>query len=97
MFDNIMVERLWRSVKYEEVYLKDYATPREARRNIGEYFAFYNDHRPHQSLGYATPAEVYGAGKKRDKELCQWDAVVTPVGLRPPSVTTTSIGGMNPP
>jgi putative transposase len=59
VFDNIMVERLWRSVKYEEVYLKDYATPREARSNLGEYFVFYNDERPHQSLGYATPREVY--------------------------------------
>lgn len=59
VFDNIMVERLWRSVKYEEVYLKDYATPRDARSNLGEYFVFYNDERPHQSLCYATPAEVY--------------------------------------
>lgn len=59
VFDNIMVERLWRSVKYEEVYLKDYATPREARLNLGSYFTFYNEERPHQSLGYATPWEVY--------------------------------------
>ena len=59
VFDNIMVERLWRSVKYEEVYLKDYATPREARLNLGSYFTFYNDERPHQSLGYLTPREVY--------------------------------------
>ena len=59
VFDNIMVERLWRSVKYEEVYLKDYATPREARSNLRKYFVFYNGERPHQSLGYATPAEVY--------------------------------------
>ena len=97
VFDNIMVERLWRSVKYEEVYLKDYATPREARRSLGEYFAFYNDHRPHQSLRYATPAEVYGVGKSGFTNMCQGGAVVTPVGLRPSSVTTALIRGTNPP
>jgi putative transposase len=63
VFDNIMVERLWRSVKYEEVYLKDYATPREARSNLREHFVFYNEERPHQSLCYATPAEVYRGGR----------------------------------
>lgn len=59
VFDNIFVERLWRSVKYEEVYLKDYGLVDEARRGLGDYFAFYNSERPHQSLGYRTPAEVY--------------------------------------
>jgi len=58
-FDNIFVERLWRSVKYEEVYLKDYGVVDEARRGLGDYFALYNRERPHQSLGYRTPAEVY--------------------------------------
>ena len=57
--DNIFTERLWRSVKYEEVYLKDYATPREARQGLGRYFPFYNERRLHQNLGYRTPAEVY--------------------------------------
>lgn len=57
--DNVFTERLWRTIKYEEVYLKDYATPREARRGIGEYIAFYNEERLHQSLGYRTPMEVY--------------------------------------
>ena len=57
--DNIFVERLWRTVKYEEVYLKAYADAREARRELGAYFRFYNDQRPHQALGYRTPAEVY--------------------------------------
>ena len=57
--DNIFVERLWRTVKYEEVYLKDYTSPREARQGIGQYLAFYNQERPHQSLEYRTPAEVY--------------------------------------
>jgi putative transposase len=57
--DNIFVERLWRTVKYEEVYLKDYTSPREARQGIGQYLAFYNQERPHQSLGYRTPVEAY--------------------------------------
>jgi putative transposase len=58
-FDNIFVERLWRSVKYEDVYLKDYGVVDEARRGLDDYFTFYNTGRLHQSLGYQTPAEVY--------------------------------------
>ena len=57
--DNLFIERLWRTVKYEEVYLKAYEDGREARISLGEYFRFYNTSRPHQSLGYQTPAEVY--------------------------------------
>ena len=57
--DNIFVERLWPTVKYEEVYLKAYATATEARRELSHYFRFYNDQRPHQALGYRTPAEVF--------------------------------------
>ena len=57
--DNIFVERLWRTVKYEEVYLKAYANVAEARRELGDYFRFYNDLRPHQALGYRTPTEVF--------------------------------------
>jgi len=64
--DNIFTERLWRSVKYEEVYLNDYLTPKEARRGLTRYLAFYNDQRPHQSLGYRTPAEVYFGSDKKD-------------------------------
>lgn len=58
-FDNIFVERLWRSVKYEEVYIKDYGVVDEARRGLGDYFVLYNTERLHQSLAYKTPAEVY--------------------------------------
>jgi putative transposase len=58
-FDNIFIERLWRTVKYEDVYLRSYDTPREARAGIGSYLRFYNNERPHQSLGYQTPLEVY--------------------------------------
>ena len=57
--DNIFVERLWRSLKYEEVYLKDYASVPEARAGIARYFHFYNHERLHQSLDYRTPAAVY--------------------------------------
>lgn len=57
--DNIFTERLWRSVKYEEIYLHDYATPRAAHQGLACYFEFYNYERPHQSLDYQTPAQVY--------------------------------------
>ncbi len=81
VFDNIFVERLWRTVKVEEVYLRDYQTVAEARYNLGRYFKFYNNQRLHQALGYRTPAEVYGA------------AVGTPVALRAPSVPTALTDG----
>jgi len=57
--DNIFTERLWRTVKYEEVYLQSYDTPRAARQSLARYFAFYNQERPHQALGYLTPATLY--------------------------------------
>ena len=57
--DNIFTERLWRSLKYQEVYLNDYQNPREARIGIDRYFRKYNDYRPHQGLGGLTPADVY--------------------------------------
>ena len=58
-FDNIFVERLWRSVKYEEVYIKSYENVNECRSSLRTYFEFYNQQRVHQALEYATPAEVY--------------------------------------
>jgi len=76
VFDNIFVERLWRTVKVEEVYLRDYQTVSEATYRLGRYFELYNNKRLHQALGYRTPAEVYGV------------AVGTPVALRAPSVPT---------
>ena len=57
--DNIFTERLWQTVKYEEVYLHDYASPKDARKGLTRYLDFYNYDRPHQSLDYHTPAEVY--------------------------------------
>ena len=59
VFDNIFIERLWRTLKYEEVYLHGYETVREAKESIGRYFSFYNRERLHESLGYKTPEEVY--------------------------------------
>ena len=59
MLDNVFVERLWRSLKYEEVYLKAYETVAEARRGIGLWFEFYNSQRPHQALDRMPPDEVY--------------------------------------
>jgi len=58
-YDNIFIERLWRTVKYEDVYPNQYETPRDARAGIRDYMFHYNQERPHQSLGYQTPAEVY--------------------------------------
>ena len=57
--DNIFIERLWRSLKYEEVYLKDYESVPDARAGIERYFRFYNQERLHQSLQYRTPAAIY--------------------------------------
>jgi putative transposase len=62
-FDNIFTERLWRSVKYEDVYLKDYRLVDEARQGLDGYFGFYNTDRLHQALGYQTPAEVHFGGE----------------------------------
>ncbi len=81
VFDNIFSERLWRTVKVEEVYLRDYQTVAEARYNLNRYFELYNNQRLHQALGYRTPAEVYGV------------AVGTPVALRAPSVPTALTNG----
>ena len=73
--DNIFVERLWRTVKVEEVYLRDYDTVTEAVYYLGRYFKFYNYERLHESLGYQTPSEVY------------FGALAPPVALRAPSGT----------
>ena len=62
VFDNIFIERLWRSVKYEDVYLKDYASVTELNAGLERYFRFYNNERPHQSLDYRTPAEMHNLG-----------------------------------
>jgi putative transposase len=65
--DKVFTERLWRTVKYEEVYLNDYTTVRETREGISHYMNFYNQERPHQSLKYKTPAEVYFSSNNQKK------------------------------
>lgn len=101
-YDNIFTERLWRSVKYEEVYLHDYETPTEALHGIENYFTFYNHARPHQSLKWRTPAEVYGA--KPTKAEARWlkerltqggpavVAAVAPLALRARCATAATTG-----
>ena len=71
--DNIFTERLWRTVKYEDIYLRDYDSPKETRQGLTRYFGFYNDERPHQSLDYRTPAQVYLGQEERrlQPQLCQ--------------------------
>lgn len=66
--DNVMVERLWRSVKYEDIYLRDYGELAEARTGLGRYFAFYNTERPHQGLAYRTPLEVMKGTQETSRE-----------------------------
>lgn len=77
--DNIFVERLWRSIKYEEVYLKAYKDGTEARQGIGAYLDFYNHERPHQALGYWTPQEVFHEGQPRKRP--EWQEVVSMPGV----------------
>jgi len=79
--DNLFIERLWRSVKYEEVYLKAYQDGKEARTGIGNYFRFYNTERPHQALGYRTPAEVFTSTPVEDTRVVMVESL-TPDPLR---------------
>ena len=95
--DNIFVERLWRTVKYEEVYLKAYASAGETRRELGAFFRFYNDQRPHQALGYRTPGEVFSEGRAPQNEEStagRWSPeadVVSYAGAAGPSLNSTLI------
>jgi putative transposase len=81
--DNIFVERLWRSLKYEEVYLNAYASVAEANAGIGSWLGFYNQERQHQSLGYRTPRQVYEAecpcicGRSASPTGCTFDHIPT--------------------
>jgi putative transposase len=70
--DNVFVERLWRSLKYEEVYLREYESVIEAIEGIRKWFRFYNQDRPHQGLAYRTPAAVYAGRAVGERE--QWVA-----------------------
>jgi putative transposase len=89
--DNLFIERLWRTVKYEEVYLKAYDDGREARVSLGEYFHFYNTTRPHQSLGYLTPAEVYAGAVENTCNNVVESSVTNTVGMVELSLSKVSI------
>jgi putative transposase len=69
VFDNIFIERLWRTVKYEEIYLRHYYSAKEAKAGLKNYFAFYNTERPHSSLDYLTPEEVYSSHHRRQAHV----------------------------
>jgi putative transposase len=69
--DNVFVERLWRALKYEEIYLKDYAEVADCRKGLAHYFPFYNHERPHMHLDYRTPWEVYQGKPSKGKEQGQ--------------------------
>jgi len=85
--DNIFVERLWRSLKYEEVYLNAYATVAEAKTGIGAWLSFYNEERQHQSLGYRTPRQIY----QESLWICGRSAL--PTGCASPASRASSEGG----
>jgi putative transposase len=85
--DNIFVERLWRSLKYEEVYLHAYASVAEAKAGIDAWLRFYNEERPHQSLGYRTPRQIYEEGLW----ICGRPAL--PTGSASPASRASSEGG----
>ena len=80
--DNIRLERLWRTVKYEEVYLKAYSNGREANAGLDAYFSFYNTKRPHQALGYRTPADVHSASSDERSIEGEWTPTETAVSMR---------------
>ena len=87
--DNIFIERLWRSLKYEEVFIKAYASVGEARRGISGWVTFYNDERLHQALGYRTPRELFEA--PTDLWICGQRKRVDHI----PTGTTTATKGFN--
>ncbi|HKI68186.1 MAG TPA: integrase core domain-containing protein, partial [Verrucomicrobiae bacterium] len=80
--DNRFIERLWRSAKYEDIYLQDYGDGLAAGRGLGRWFDGYNQERPHQALGYATPAEVYFDPGAHGAQPARWEAM-QPQGSRP--------------
>jgi len=92
-FDNIFVERLWRTVKHEDVYLKGYASMGELHSGLGEYFTFYNGERPHQSLSFKTPDVVYRTATGGGAQIVDKyprEPVESPVPLRSTGDSTGS-------
>ena len=90
--DNLFIERLWRSVKYEEVYLKAYQDGREARIGLGNYFSFYNTERPHQALGYRTPAEIFTSTPVEATSTGMVESLIPdPLRIAGPTLNTANI------
>ena len=90
--DNLFIERLWRSVKYEEVYLHAYQDGRDARIGLGNYFRFYNTERPHQSHGYRTPAEVFTSTPVEATSTGMVESLTPdPLGIAGPNLNIASI------
>jgi len=85
--DNLFIERLWRTVKYEEVYLKAYQNGRDARVGINDYFHFYNLERPHQSLSYLTPAEVFITSPVEAPDRGMIQSLISDIPSRGPMMT----------
>ncbi len=92
--DNIFVERLWRSVKYEEVYLKAYQNGTEARQGIGAYLSFYNRERPHQTLGYRTPGQVFEEGQPARQMRQQWTGFSSGLVLQHPAGDSLNLASL---
>ena len=84
--DNIFVERLWRSLKYEDIYLHAYASVPEAKAGIGDWLHFYNEERLHQAHGYRTPRQIY-------EEQCRWTGSAAPNGSASPASRARSGNG----
>jgi putative transposase len=103
VYDNIFVERLWRSVKYEQVYLHDYQTVAEAVSGLGRYFAFYNRRRPHQTFGGLTPAEMHGLATppwpigKTDQKGVETGSAASSLAHPSGSLRGSGINGTGPP
>jgi len=92
-FDNIMVERLWRTVKYEDVYIRDYKDPAAARFGLQRYFDHYNHHRRHRSLDRQTPAAVYGLAKEKDLDMIRTDGGRSAVAV---ALASVALGAPSP-
>ena len=89
--DNLFIERLWRTVKYEEVYLKAYQDGRDARISLDNYFRFYNTERPHQALGYRTPAEVLTSSTVEVTDRDMVESLTYPSGIAGPNLNRAPI------
>ena len=90
--DNRFIERLWRSAKYEDIYLQDYGDGLAAGRGLGRWFEGYNAERPHQALGYATPAEVYFTPDSHGAKPATWEALRSPDGGQGHEVRSAATG-----